>query len=46
MYYRELELAKGNNSLPIREVADWTPGIYTWQVQAGAEKVTGRFVRQ
>jgi hypothetical protein len=46
MFYREIELSKGANSLPIREVADWVPGIYTWQVQAGEEKLTGRFVRQ
>lgn len=46
MYYLEPELGKGINTLPVREAADWSPGIYTWQVQAGAEKVTGRFVKQ
>ncbi len=46
MYYRELQLGKGINSLPVREAADWVPGIYSWQVQTGTEKVTGRFVRQ
>ena len=46
MYYWELELAKGVNNLPVREVAAWPAGIYTWQVQAGAEKAVGRFVKQ
>jgi hypothetical protein len=46
MYYRELELSKGINRLPIRETADWPAGIYTWQVQAGKEKITDRFVKQ
>ncbi len=46
MYYRELDLGKGTHSLPIPEAADWLPGIYTWQIQAGAEKAIGRFVKQ
>ncbi|MDO8368002.1 MAG: hypothetical protein Q7T20_14465 [Saprospiraceae bacterium] len=45
MFYREIELGKGANTLPIQEATDWAPGIYTWQVQVGKEKVTGQFVK-
>ena len=46
MFYRELELSKGTNKLLLRETAEWPAGIYTWQVQAGKEKITDRFVKQ
>jgi len=45
VYYREIEIGKGANNLSVPEAVVWPAGIYTWQVQVGAEKVTGRFVK-
>jgi hypothetical protein len=46
VFYRELQLGKGNNNLPVQEAASWPTGIYTWHVQIGKENLSGRFVRQ
>ena len=46
MYYRELQLDRGENSLQINDVANWPAGIYTWRVQSGKEVALGRFVKQ
>ncbi|HLP94586.1 MAG TPA: cohesin domain-containing protein [Saprospiraceae bacterium] len=46
MFYREIQSASGNFQVAIEEVAQWPAGIYTWQVQQGADILTGKFVKQ
>ena len=46
MFYREIQSAPGNFQVAIEEVAQWPAGIYTWQVQQGADMLTGKFVKQ
>ena len=46
MLFREMELPAGAQTLALPEVANWSPGIYRYDLQAGKARGRGHLVKQ
>lgn len=46
MFYRDLELPAGKQSLQLSEAAAWPAGVYNYDLRAGSLRAKGHLVRQ
>jgi hypothetical protein len=46
MHYMDVELEKGQNSVPVNGIENWSEGIYFIRVEAGGQVYTEKIVKK